>query len=165
MLHLDQCDKTKCTGSRLLKFKLIHNSRRKSIKGSIILSPYSDTSISQADLKIISRRGITVIDGSWNQITTSNKEFFAGVDRALPFLVAANPINYGKPTKLTSVEAVAAALYIVGAKTQAAKLLDIFKWGPTFIDLNYERLEVYSECETSREIITAQTKFMDELSR
>ena len=79
-----------------------------------------------------------------------------GTSRCLPILVAGNPVNYGKPTKLSTVEALAAALYIIGYKADAAKLLSIFKWGHTFLDLNHERLEVYSTAKNSTEVVAFQ---------
>ena len=60
-----------------------------------------------------------------------------GVHRILPFLVAANPVNYGKPSKLTCAEAIAATLYIVGLKEDALTIMKPFKWGCQFIALNY----------------------------
>ena len=82
----------------------------------------------------------------------------------LPFLIAGNPINFGKPTKLSTVEALAAALYIAGFKDRSLNLLSKFKWGSTFLNLNSKRLDKYAQAKNSTEIIQFQTEFIRELS-
>ena len=87
-----------------------------------------------------------------------------GRSGSLPYLVAANPVNFAKPTKLSTVEALAAALYIEGHREQAVLLLSKFKWGLEFIRLNQKRLDEYAQAKDSTDIVAVQRKFMEEFS-
>jgi pre-rRNA-processing protein TSR3 len=71
-------------------------------------------------------------------------------------LVAGNPTNYAKATKLSTVEALAGALYIAGFKDEARKLLSIFVWGHTFFELNANLLEKYCLAKDSADIVKMQ---------
>ena len=83
-----------------------------------------------------------------------------GIQRALPFLVAANPVNYGKPFKLTTVEAIAASLFILGEKEQSRNVLSKFRWGLNFLTLNEEPLESYASCLTSEDVVNVQELYL-----
>jgi pre-rRNA-processing protein TSR3 len=75
-------------------------------------------------------------------------------------LIAGNPVNFGKATKLTTAEAIAAALYIAGFKQEAGELLSIFTWGHTFFELNGALLDNYALARDSAEIVDMQTKLL-----
>jgi len=75
-------------------------------------------------------------------------------------LVAANPTYYGRPTILSTAEALAAALFILGERSRAKEILSIFKWGPTFLELNHEPLEAYANADDSTEVVALQRQFM-----
>ena len=81
--------------------------------------------------------------------------------RSLPFLLAANPGNYGKAFKLSTLEAFSASLYIMGEKLQAENILKIYTWGEQFLNLNREPLEEYSLASTSKEVVEKQYLFID----
>ena len=81
--------------------------------------------------------------------------------RLLPFFLASNNVNYGKPCQLSCAEAIAAALLIVGFEKEARSLLSKFKWGSGFFDINKEIIDVYSECKTSEELIQAQSRYIE----
>jgi pre-rRNA-processing protein TSR3 len=87
-------------------------------------------------------------------------EHVKGTSRCLPILIAGNPVNYGKLTKLSTVEAIAAALYIGGFKEEAEKLLSIFPWGHTFFELNQMLLDNYVTAKDSAEIVEMQTRLL-----
>ena len=55
---------------------------------------------------------------------------------SVPYLLATNPTNYGKPWRLNCVEALAAAFYITGFDSYGDKLLSSFGWGESFYPVN-----------------------------
>ena len=81
--------------------------------------------------------------------------------RTLPLLLAANPVNWGKPSKLSTVEAIAAACVLMGEYEQAEIILSKFRWGNRFLELNAEPLEAYSAAKSSAELVALQFEFFD----
>ncbi|MET1127928.1 MAG: DUF367 family protein [Thermoproteota archaeon] len=110
----------------------------------VVLNPFSPIPVSADDALLVAQRGICVFDGSWRKIGRFKLEKAPRLGRRLPFLLAANPVNYGRPVVLSSAEALAAALYIVGYKKAAEDVMGVFKWGRTFFDLNKKFLERYT---------------------
>jgi len=159
--HARQCDPKKCTGKKLARFHLagIFSKTQGIPRGSILLDPMAEQALSPADSIA---HGITVLDCSWEEVERVFPQLLKLnlQHRALPYLVAANPVNFGRPFKLTSVEAFAAALYILGYKEQADKILAKFNWGHTFLELNRQPLEDYSKAKDSREVVKIQEEYM-----
>lgn len=130
---------------------------------SVLLNPFAKKAISREDLPAMRLRGLVALDCSWAQAEAAFPMLQGEVrSRALPFLVAANPVNYGKPFQLSTVEAVAATLYIVGETRAARKVLSCVPFADTFWALNANPLADYAACETSREVVEAQMAYLDE---
>jgi pre-rRNA-processing protein TSR3 len=127
---------------------------------AVVLNPFAEKAFSPADRERIETYGLVALDYSWKCTEEAKLIPLIGEARALPYLVAANPVNYGKPTKLSTIEALAAALFIIGYVEQAETLLSKFKWGPEFIRLNQERLDAYAQAKDSGEVVGLQRKFM-----
>lgn len=155
-----ECDPKKCTSRKMARFRLLRllPTTRKIPSGSILLTPEAERALSRKDQGRAKKRGVVVLDVSWRAATFPK---IPGItERALPFLVAANPVNYGKPFKLSSVEAFAAALIILGEEDQARLVLSKFAWGEQFLKLNAEPLEDYANAKNSAEIVEAQKQFI-----
>ena len=60
------------------------------------------------------------------------------------------------------MEAISATLYITRFKDEARDLMNGFKWGHTFLELNHDLLEAYSEVDTSAEVVKVQNEFLEE---
>ena len=165
--HARQCDPSKCTGVRLGKLSkamLVHDMRKIS-RGAVVLNPVSEVAFSPSDRISIKQSGLVALDCSWKLAEDIFRMSRYGAQRALPYLLAANPINTYKPIKLSTAEALAAALYIAGFQDVAKDLISVFKWGPAFITLNKAWLDDYSRCKDSTEIVALQTEIMEEHTR
>lgn len=161
VLHLRQDDPSKCSTLKLKKFglvKVVHDPARLPVK-AVLLDPFSPKAFSPADAERVKRHGLTAVDGSWIWGKGLFKRVRNKHRRCLPYLVAANPVNYGAIGKLSTVEALAAALFIIGERRHAKLLLSKFKWGQTFLTLNHEPLELYSKARNSSEVIKIQSQF------
>ena len=161
--HARQCDPRKCSALKLKRHNLVRvvRSPRGLPRGAVILNPLARKAFSPSDRLRLQKRGLVALDLSWKHADDAAKFLrLRGASRCLPYLLAANPVNYGTPTKLSTVEALAAALSIAGFEEDARRLLSVFKWGSTFLSLNAELLKEYSQTRNSTEIVQIQKQFM-----
>jgi pre-rRNA-processing protein TSR3 len=161
--HTNEDDPKKCTAKKLDRFgfaKLEKNLKRIP-KHAILLSPFAEKSLSKEDLPIAEEVGVLAIDCSWENAEERFEELSKHyTPRALPFVIAVNPVNYGKPFKLTTLEAFAASLYILGETEQAREILKIYTWSPHFLEFNKQPLEEYRKAKNSTEVINAMKQYI-----
>ncbi len=161
--HAGQCDPKKCTSRRLERLGLLTFVPRAASlpPGSLLLTPEAERALSRADAPRAARHGLAILDLSW-KVTEKVGGFPSvprSVGRALPYLLAANPVNYGKPFILSSAEALAAGLVILGDEPHAHELLGKFAWGDQFFRLNREPLDAYAAAYDSAGVVAAQAEF------
>ena len=159
--HANQCAPKRCTGLKLKRhgFARLVTKAKFLPRRAVVLNPFAEVAFSPADRKRVEDFGLAALDCSWEHAEKVLLKQVRGTSRCLPILIAGNPVNFGKATKLTTAEALAAALYIAGFKQEAAELLSIFSWGHTFLELNNELLEKYASAQDSTEIIALQRGF------
>ncbi|KAI8919799.1 hypothetical protein DFJ77DRAFT_507130 [Powellomyces hirtus] len=87
---------------------------------------------------------------------------------SVPYLVTANPVNYGKLLKLNCVEALAACFFIVDVfclEDYGHILLSKVKWSKTFWDINVALINQYQGCTSSTEVVAAQNSYIEQIDR
>ncbi|MBM2818438.1 MAG: hypothetical protein HW410_120 [Nitrosarchaeum sp.] len=144
-----QDDPKKCTAAKMVKFGIAKNIKKIGNKG-IVLDPFSEKTLLPKDKSLANT--LIGIDCSWNLVERAFSKNFNGIKRKLPPLLAGNPVNYAKFNKLTTAEALSASLFILGFKDEALEILDKFKWGHTFYELNQNLLDEYSKLESEDQI-------------
>ncbi len=160
---LRQDDPFKCTAAKLVKFRLAEHVRF--IRGdTIVLNPYSKIPVLRRDAQIAD--SVCAIDCSWERaddVLKHQRRLARGIGRRLPALLAANPVNYAKIGKLSSAEALAGSLYILGEGAIAEEIMNKFKWGHTFLELNSELLKEYAQAENKDEISLIERQYFPHL--
>ena len=166
MLYFDQCDPKKCTGKKLERLGLLKEIKFSRNYGGILLTPTGKKICSIEDHDIISKKGICVIDCSWAKFEELHLDLHKIETRSLPFMVAVNPVNFGKAYKLSCAEAFAACLFLGGFEKEARFLMDHFKWGEHFFKVNEELFGKYRGITSQDELKNIQEKYInDELDR
>ena len=158
-LLLNQDDPKKCSALKLIRFGAVlpTNSIRPKM---LVLNPFANEVVCKSDKTLID--SICVIDCSWNKadnVLTNHKFLRKGIPRKIPALLAGNPINYARLGRLSSVESLSACYYVLGEKKFASSLLDKFKWGHTFLELNHDALEDYSFAENRDDIMKIEMDY------
>lgn len=162
IFEFEQCNPKRCSAQKLLRQKLALTTRNSRAFRGVVLSPEGTQAVSPADTALIAAQGIGVIDCSWAQLDQVDfKKLPNRNNRLLPFLVAANPVNYGKPLKLNCVEAFAGALFICNFEDEARAIIEGFAYGDEFFKINAEVLEKYRACKDSLEVVKAQSDYLE----
>jgi len=162
MWDFQQCDPKRCSGARLARRGIFDKMSLKSPFRGIVLSPEAKVAVSPADTEILEKGGISLIDCSWARLKEIPfQQMQSGHHRLLPFMVAANTVNYGRPFKLTCAEAAAATLYICGKADAAKAVMDEFSWGEEFLSLNRQVLDMYATCTDSTDVVKKQNEWLE----
>ncbi|KAI9066063.1 DUF367-domain-containing protein [Trametes sanguinea] len=166
MWDFDHCDPRRCSGKKLARQGLIQDLRVGQRFRGVVVSPKGTQPVSPADRDIVAQNGVAVVECSWARLDeVPFNKISSPHERLLPYLVATNPVNYGKPWRLNCVEALAAAFYITGFDSYAERLLSGFGWGHSFYEVNKHLLEKYKTCENAEAVSAMQEEILAELEK
>lgn len=161
MWDFEQCDPAKCTGKRLFRNGALRILATREPFRGVVLTPNATEFVSPADADLVREYGAAVVDCSWKELDRVPwSHLKMGAPRLLPLLIAANPVNYGRASKLTCAEALAATLALAGLEDDARRVMAHFGWGDSFFDVNAELLQGYAACRNSTEVVAFQDAYL-----
>jgi pre-rRNA-processing protein TSR3 len=132
----------------------------------VIITPNGKSTLSPADKPLLDQYGAAVVECSWARTKEVQWSKVGGkCERLLPYLVAANTVNYGKPWRLNCAEAMAAAFAICGHLDWAAQVLAPFSYGAAFLEINSSLFKKYAACEDEAGVKRAEQEWMERLDR
>jgi pre-rRNA-processing protein TSR3 len=162
----DHCDSKRCSGKRLMHFGLMRELPVGQKYPGVVISPKGKTVVSPADRELLEQFGAAVVECSWVRVEEVPFSRIGGkCERILPYLVAANPVNYGRPWRLNCVEALAACFVICGHEDWAVIALQHFSYGKPFLEINSQLFKRYSACQTAEEVKEAEAKWLAKLEK
>ncbi|GMM27320.1 ribosome biogenesis protein [Martiniozyma asiatica (nom. inval.)] len=161
MWDFEHCDPKRCSGKKLERLGLIKNLKVGQKFQGIVVAPNGKSVVCPDDREIVEQFGVAVVECSWARLDEVPFNKIGGKnERLLPYLVAGNPVNYGRPMRLNCVEAVAACLAIVGHRDWAEQLMSNFEWGKAFLEINQDLFDLYEDCTDSQSIQDAEKEFL-----
>ncbi len=132
----------------------------------VIITPNGKKVVSPADRELLEQYGAAVVECSWARTGEIAWNKVGGkCERLLPYLVAANTVNYGKPWRLNCVEALAAAFCICGHQEWAKEVLAPFSYGEAFLEINASLFKKYAACEDAAAVKKTEEEWMSQLER
>ncbi|KAF1934985.1 DUF367-domain-containing protein [Clathrospora elynae] len=163
---LGHCDAKRCSGKRLMRLGMMRELHVGQKFGGVVVSPKARKIVSREDKELLEQYGAAVVEASWKRIDEVPFGKIGGkCERLLPYLVAANQTNYGKPWRLNCVEALAACYYICGHPEWAESILSTFSYGEAFLDINGALLKRYMACENEEQIKKAEEVWLAKIEK
>ncbi|KAK5942801.1 ribosome biogenesis protein tsr3 [Knufia obscura] len=162
----NHCDSKRCSGKRLQHFGLLRQLPVGQKHQGVIISPNAKTILSPADTPLLEQYGTAVVECSWVRIQEIPWSKIGGkCERLLPYLVAANPVNYGRPWRLNCVEALAACFMICGKDDWAETVLQHFPYGESFLSINASLFRRYAACKDEEGVKKVEEKWLKRLEK
>lgn len=163
---LGHCDPKRCSGKRLMRAGLMRELHLGQRHNGVIITPNGKHTLSPSDRPLMDTYGAAVVECSWARTKEVQWNKVGGkCERLLPYLVAANTVNYGKPWRLNCAEALAAAFAICGHLDWAEQVLEPFSYGAAFLKINAKLFRLYSQCEDEKGIKKAEEEWMERLEK